>query len=324
MAVFAAPRAGLPGSSVAVSLALESLHPFLVRFVGLLPGRRNIDFVALVVLDPEKLDELPDDAGRVGGQLVIGHQKRRNLVDVEPSAPSEILLFDVDEAMRDHFAVIDQNRFRPFLHPRRPGVRLQRFGHGHRLGDLVLAADVDVGRRRQHLQQLRIFPHESLEMMEMRLHSEDAIPRSAAGEQFDDIIGGRRRLEAVHQHAHFAGGIQNLAGSAEKAGLPQSPAKILAARPIRGGDDVGFPERPEVIEVEAFVDHITNRPRVNGGFHLGGGPVNSRGGCVTATDPARRFDGYHARNRGRQSNRRSPASASQSGAIETRTRTRTR
>jgi hypothetical protein len=182
-------RLELPALSSCLRLLFETRNPLLIGFIALLLGRRHIDFVRFVILDAKKLNDASNDARRIGGQFVIGHLKRRHLLGLEPSAPSRVLLLDIHEAVRDHFPIVRQNRFWSFLHPRGPGVRLQRLRHGHGLGNLVLATDIDIGRRRQHLEQRRILRHKSLEMMEMRLHSEDAIPRHAAREQLFDVVG---------------------------------------------------------------------------------------------------------------------------------------
>ena len=276
-------RAGDAASfGVGPRLSHESLDPLLVGVVALLLDRRNIEVVGFVVLHAEPLDDAADAGGGIGDQVFVGHPKRRDVMEFEPPQPPRVLQFDLAHRFGDQLAIVAQQRSWTSTPLGRPLIRLQRLGHRDRLGDLVATIDVDVGDWGKRLEQRRIFLQEGLELVKMRLHAEDAVPRSAVGNQLGDIVGVGIRPEASHQGLHLVGRrVEDFARRAEQTRLRKEPGQIGASGPGRGGDDVGLPQRRRMAEVEAFVAQRAGRFFINVRFRLHRPPVQFRGRSIS-------------------------------------------
>ena len=140
-----------------------------------------MDFLTLVILDVHKLNDAADHAGRVGSQIFIGYNKGLDVVRLEPLPPIEVLPLKKTEALRDQIPVVIQI-LGIRVRPGDPSTGLGRLGHRDGLRHLILTLNINVGNRRQQIQQLREFADRLLKIERMRLDAEDAILRGPARE----------------------------------------------------------------------------------------------------------------------------------------------
>src|SRR5208282_2381595 len=89
----------------------------------------------------------------------------------------------------------------------------------------------------------------------MRFQSEHAAFRSPPGDQFGNVVRGRRRFEAILKSAQIESRVQHLAGRAQQTRLSQEAAEISASRAWRRRDDIGLLHRRAMSKIKARVSH---------------------------------------------------------------------
>src|ERR1700730_10397900 len=93
-------------STIGLTFALKAGYPFLIDFIALLLEIRRIDFLTLIILNTEKLDDGTDHAAWVGCQILINHDKWVDLIALEPLGPIAVLPFDKAKAPRERWPIV--------------------------------------------------------------------------------------------------------------------------------------------------------------------------------------------------------------------------